>query len=257
MSKFHGRFFWYELMTTDTEAAKAFYSRVVGWTTRNAGPEYGGYTVLEQGPVGVAGIMAKPAGMADSPSVWLGYIGVDDVDETANKLEQAGGKIMRPPHDIPGIGRFCPVTDPQGGGFLIMKPIPRPDMPEAGPQTGPGFAAWRELLAGNWEEAFAFYSGLFGWTKGAAVDLGAMGTYQLFDHDGETIGGMMTKPPEVPRPFWSYYFRVDSVKAAAERVKAAGGTLLHEPMEVPTGGTWIIQGADPQGAMFSLLSPNP
>ena len=85
-----------------------------------------------------------------------------------------------------------------------------------------------------------------------AIDLGPMGRYQLFTAGGDPIGGMMTKPPEIPEPFWSYYFRVDSIGAALERLKAAGARVINGPMEVP-GGSWIVQAVDPQGAAFSLV----
>jgi predicted enzyme related to lactoylglutathione lyase len=108
-------------------------------------------------------------------------------------------------------------------------------------------------MAANGEKAFAFYSDLFGWAKDEALDMGAMGRYQLFNAGGPPIGGMMTKPAEMPAPFWSYYFRVDAIGAALERLKKEGGQVINGPMEVP-GDDWIVQGIDPQGAMFSLVS---
>jgi uncharacterized protein len=83
--------------------------------------------------------------------------------------------------------------------------------------------------------------------------MGAMGRYQLFAAGGPAIGGMMTKPAEVPAPFWGYYFQVDAVGSALDRLKKEGGQVINGPMEVP-GGSWIVQGIDPQGAMFSLVS---
>jgi hypothetical protein len=68
-------------------------------------------------------------------------------------------------------------------------------------------------------------------------------------------GGMMTKPPMVPVPVWGYYFNVDTIQAAIERVKAGGGTIVNGPHQVP-GGQWIVQGVDPQGANFALVSFN-
>ena len=111
------------------------------------------------------------------------------------------------------------------------------------------------MLAVDGEKAFGFYAELFGWTKAEAIDMGDMGRYQLFAAGGAPIGGMMTKPAAVPAPFWTYYFQVDGVGAAVERLKAGGGTVINGPMEVP-GGSWIVQGLDPQGAMFSLVSAN-
>jgi predicted enzyme related to lactoylglutathione lyase len=159
-----------------------------------------------------------------------------------------------PPTDIPNIGRFAMVADPQGVAFNLFKPVSDAPRPPAYPAT-PGTVGWHELLALDGEKAFAFYAELFGWTKAEAIDMGAMGRYQLFAAGGAPIGGMMTKPAEVPVPFWTYYFQVDGVGAAMERLKAGGGAVINGPMQVP-GGSWIVQGLDPQGAMFSMVSAN-
>ena len=78
-----------------------------------------------------------------------------------------------------------------------------------------------------------------------------MGTYQMFSAGGDIIGGMFTKPPTVPIPFWLYYFDVGEIDAAAERVEAGGGKILDGPVEVPGG--WVARCMDPQGAMFALM----
>jgi predicted enzyme related to lactoylglutathione lyase len=115
----------------------------------------------------------------------------------------------------------------------------------------PGRVGWHELVAADWEKAFAFYAELFGWQK-ADADTGAVGTYQLFTAGGETIGGMFTKPPMEPVPFWLYYFNIGDIDAAAKRVHAGGGQILSGPVEVPGGGGWIVRCTDPQGAIFAL-----
>jgi hypothetical protein len=88
------------------------------------------------------------------------------------------------------------------------------------------------------------------------MDMGPAGVYRIFnegDHKQMGDGGMMTKAPEFPVSSWSFYFNVDSIKAAIERVKSGGGKIINGSMQVP-GSSWIIQGQDPQGAMFSLVS---
>jgi len=114
-----------------------------------------------------------------------------------------------------------------------------------------GRVGWHELLAADCEKAFAFYAELFGWQK-ADADTGAMGTYQLFSAEGQTIGGMFTKPPTVPVPFWLYYFNIGDIDLAMKRVKAGSGQILNGPIEVP-GNRWIVQCTDPQGAIFALV----
>ena len=118
----------------------------------------------------------------------------------------------------------------------------------------PGRVGWHELLADDWEKALAFYGELFDWRK-ANADAGPMGTYQLFSIGGQTIGGMFTKPPIVPVPFWLYYFNVPDIDAAAEHVKAGGGQIIEGPAAVP--GSWILRCTDPQGAMFALMGSGP
>ena len=109
---------------------------------------------------------------------------------------------------------------------------------------------WHELLAADREKAFAFYGELFGWQK-ADAETGPTDTYQLFSAGGQTIGGMSTKRPMEPGPFWLYYFNIGDIDAATELVKAAGGQVFKGPLELP-GGSWIARCRDPQGAAFAL-----
>lgn len=245
-------FVWYELMTTDAKAAESFYAEVVGWKTCDSGVPGVDYTLLLAGDVPVAGLMSLPKEACDAGARpgWVGYVGVDDVDAYVARIGKAGGATHVPPTDIPQVGRFAMVADPQGAVFCLFRP--NAEMPQPANPTQPGNIGWHELMAGDGGKAFDFYAGLFGWTKAEAVDLGPMGRYQLFAAGGQPIGGMMTKPPEVPIPSWSYYFQVDSIAAALERLKAAGASVTNGPMEVP-GGSWIVQASDPQGAAFSLV----
>ncbi len=248
----HGRFVWYELMTTDMEAAKVFYAKVVGWGTRDASMPGMAYTLFTAGEASVSGLMDLPEDarkMGAKPS-WIGYVGVNDVDAAADRIKHLGGAVYVPPKDIPNISRFSVVADPQRATLALFKWLkPRQDQP---PELGtPGRVGWHELLAADWEQALAFYGELFGWQK-ADAEIGAMGTYQLFSAGGQTIGGMFTKPPMVPVSFWLYYFNIGDIDAAAKRVKAGSGQILNGPIEVP-GGNWIVQCTDPQGAMFALV----
>ena len=249
------RFVWYELMTTDPAAARAFYTQVVGWQASDSGMPGMDYTLLSAGPHQVGGLMALPpeARAAGVPPNWSGYLAVDDVDAKAAAVLQAGGQLLRPAADIPGVGRFAVVADPAGAAFCLYKD----NNPAAAPPPAagtPGTVGWHELMAGALAPAWDFYSALFGWDKAEAIDMGPMGIYQLFGAGDAPIGGMMTKPAEMPSSAWLYYFNVDAIDAAAGRVRAAGGRVVNGPMEVP-GGSWVLQAADPQGAMFALVAP--
>jgi len=247
-----GKFAWYELMTSDTKAAGKFYSDVVGWTTHEM-PSDGGmpYTTFNLGNVGIAGMLTLPGHTA-----WVGYISVDDVDAHIEKIVEAGGKLWKPATDVPGMLRFAVMSDPQGAAIVVFTPNPAMPTPERPAPPTPGTIGWHELYTTDLEAGFAFYNKLFGWTKLSDMDMGPMGVYRLFDegdHKEMGDGGMMTKPPQVPVSCWSFYFNVDAISAAIKRVESGGGKVINGPMQVPGGG-WIIQGMDPLGAMFSLVS---
>lgn len=247
-------FFWYELMTNDLDAAEAFYTAVVGWKPQAFNNATGNsrYVVMNAGERGVGGLMMLPEDARQMPPAWIGYIFTRNVDASTKAVKEAGGAIHREPSDIPDVGRFSVVADPQGAMFNFLQPN-GPDQPPV-PMTTPGHIGWHELYTTDWQAAFDFYSGQFGWTKGDAMDMGSMGTYQLFAVDGGSTGGMMNKPEQMPIPAWLFYFNVEGIDAAAKRVTDKGGTILMGPMEVP-GGQWIIQCRDPEGAYFALVAP--
>lgn len=246
-------FIWYELNTSDPKAAEAFYTKVLECEAQPFGPG-ADYTLLTTPAGNIGGIMALhgPDCGPGSGSAWVGYLGVADADDSAARIRAAGGRILKDPTDIPGVGRFAVAADPHGAVFLIMRgAVDTPPPPV--PPGSRGHVGWRELHAGNGVEAFAFYSGLFGWTATEAMVMKELGVYQIFATGAEPVGGMMTKMADFPAPAWVFYFQVAAMDAAVERVKAAGGQILMGPHEVP-GGQWIVQGLDPQGAMFALLS---
>jgi len=246
-----GQFRWYELQTTDAAAAEAFYCAVIGWRPEHLGPQPDGYTIFNTDKGGVAGMMTL--GKGEGPARWIGYVAVDDVDGYVGRVKAAGGSVRIPPTDVPGALRFCGVADPQGAPFVVFKGT-SPDGPPSGAPNEPGYVGWHELMANDGAAAFAFYSGLFGWTQTGAF--GPTGDYRLWtDGRGVDVGAVTNMPPGAPGPAWNFYFLVDSIDAAIERLKAAGGAVLIGPFQVPTGG-WIVQGADLQGASFCLLSAN-
>lgn len=254
MTDHQGLFIWYELITTDPEGAKAFYADVVGWTTSDM--DMGGmiYTIVEAGGQGVGGLMLIPpeAKAMGAPPCWTGYVAVDDCDAAAAKATSLGGSVMKAPADIPGVGRFAIVADPHGAAFAIMTPAPMETERARPPMRTPGQASWHELYAGDLDQAWAFYSALFGWRKDEAMDMGPMGTYQLFANQDGVVGAMMKAADGGPKPTWNFYFQVGDIDAAAARVKAGGGQILSGPMEVP-GEDWVFQGRDPHGASFALV----
>jgi predicted enzyme related to lactoylglutathione lyase len=250
-----GVFCWYELMTRDTRAAEAFYRNVIGWKTKDSGQGDPPYMILSAGSSDIGGMMALSKEMCDAGARpgWGGYIAVDDVDAFTKRVVAKGGKVHRPPAEIPGLLRFAVVADPWGAVFTLFKGLSKEGPLPAAPGT-PGTIGWHELYAGDGTAAFEFYSDLFGWTKDEATDMGPMGVYQHFSTGSGPVGGMMTKLPQIPAPFWLYYFNVPAVDEAVARATEGGAKILMGPAEVP-GGMWIAQLTDPEGVFFAVVAP--
>ncbi|HLZ03626.1 MAG TPA: VOC family protein [Bradyrhizobium sp.] len=242
-------FAWYELLTTDAAAARDFYGSVVGWQVQDASTAAFAYAVFSTDKTEVAGLMELPLEgrrMGATPR-WAGYVAVDDADRAVNRLKSLGGSVFVPPTDS-NIGRVSIVADPQLANFGIVGGLKRGGLlPEL---DRPGQIGWHELFAADSKKAFAFYSELFGW-QGAAGESDLPESYQLLCAGGRKMGGMFTKLPRVPTPFWLYYFNVADIAVAVACVKESGGRVVQGPMPLP-GGIWIARCIDPQGAMFSL-----
>lgn len=256
----HGDFIWYELLTSDADAAQDFYGKVVGWTAApfpgSDAPDTDDYTILSAGSENIAGLMKNP--MPTDP-IWLGYIGVDDVDAAVGKIESRGGEVHKPAWDTEGVGRMAFVADPQGIVFYIMRGN-SDRKSEAFKPTADGHGAWNELVTTDQAAALNFYIEQFGWEKGDSMSMGEAGDYQFIDHHGEMIGAVMNRRDSTNStesdqpPMWNYYFRVPSIAAAAETIRANGGAITFGPQEVP-GGDFVINAIDPQGASFGLVGP--
>ena len=260
MDTLQGSWIWYELMSPDPEGSKAFYEAVVGWAMTTGHGDSDNYRFLTA-PDGamVGGLLRLTKDMTDHGArpCWLGYIGVDNTDASVASIEAAGGKTLMPANDIEMAGRVAMVADPGGAPFYVMTPKPPPGS-EGGQSTAfsagksSGHCGWNELMAGDAAREIGFYTGQFGWSLPEPMDMGAMGKYQFIAHDGVTTGAIMQKMPQVPAPVWSHYFWVPSIEAAKAKADELGGQVINGPMEVP-GDDWIIQGIDPQGALFALV----
>lgn len=255
---YHGKPVWFELSTPTGGGfarAEAFYGGLFGWTFQSAGMDGFDYHLASSGSDMVAGLMELDT--AERPPSWLIYIAADDTDAAAASTKAKGGQVLMEPADIPGTGRFAVLTDPQGAPFGVLQPSPMdPPPPEdsgAWNQKKTGHGNWIELMSTDPVAGLAFYSDLFGWTKSTAIDMGEMGTYQMFNHDGAEIGGMMGLG-NAPVPCWLPYFGVDSTTDAIERIKSLGGTVIHGPTEVP-GPAYIAIAHDPDGAYFAVVGP--
>jgi len=196
---------------------------------------------------GITKSMAPPG----TPPHWLPYMAVEDVDSSADKVKQLGGKVLHGPVDIPNVGRFATVADPQGAVFSIYRHSraepPEPDVPP------PGSFCWEELMTPDPEAAAKFYTGLFGYAV-ESIDMGPMGTYRLLKRRDRQTAGVMKPPPGSPaHPYWLTYVAVQSVDAATKKAEDLGARVLAEPMDIPDIGRFSVI-ADPTGAAIGLFS---
>lgn len=252
-----GGYIWYELMTTDAQGAKEFYDAVIGWNIGEDLADHNGYRMIGRSDGKFAGgVLPLTDEMIQHGArpTWLGYIHVEDVDQAAREIEQAGGKTLMK-HDIPNVGRIAMVTDPQGAPFYIMKPVPPANDPHAQSDVFSPSAeqrvGWNELSTSDPAAARRFYSDQFGWTSEDFMPMGENGEYRFFKRGDVTIGALAGTTDGQP-PHWRYYFRVPSILQAKQAAEEKGATIRMGPHEVPTG-EWILIGSDPQGAEFALV----
>lgn len=249
-----GRIVWYDLMTPDAEGAIAFYTAVTGWTTMpfevgGGGPPYTMWVNAAGTPIGGVMAMSPDEAAAGAPH-WLMYVGTPDIDATYAEALRLGARSYVAPRDIPTVGRFAVLADPQGAAFALFTPETPRETPEPA-EPGVGDVAWHELFAADLEPAFEFYARLVGWKKARDFDMGPMGPYRIFGRGGPDYGGMMTRMDAQQPPAWRLYIRVAALDAAVAAVTAHGGQVLNGPMEVP-GGARVAQCLDPRGGTFAL-----
>ncbi len=258
---YHGNPCWYELGTSDLDRAGYFYGKILGWQVADSGMDGFDYRLAQSDGDMVAGMMSNAGQEGNPPPNWVIYFAVDDCDRTAADIRAAGGTIYRGPDDIPGTGRYAVAADPQGAVFGLLQPdmsqmseadIAKAETGGAFNQNKPGHGNWNELMSSDPAAGFGFYSALFGWTRGDAMDMGEMGTYQLFRHKGADIGAMMGLG-DAPVPAWLPYFGVaGTVTNTVEAIASAGGKVHQGPLEVP-GPAYIAVAQDPQGAWFAVV----
>ncbi|MCL9999485.1 MAG: VOC family protein [Erythrobacter sp.] len=252
----HGQVTWHELMTDDPAAAQAFYAAVFGWRFDPGAVGGRSYDVIIAGDVPVGGMLGLDPAMQQRGArpVWAAYAAVDDLEEAGRSVRAGGGQVLMAGLAIPGMGALALAADPEGAPFYVMgyengppsAPSPFPPLP--------GHCAWNELAAQDPDRALAFYGELLGWRQEGEMPMGEHGSYRFVHHDDRMIGAVMPTGDTGMAPGWTFYFVVADIDAGAAEVRAGGGTVLHDPVEIP-GGDFSVSALDPQGATFGLVGP--
>ncbi|MHC4930814.1 MAG: VOC family protein [Planctomycetota bacterium] len=252
MSHMTGRIVWHDLMSTDPEASEKFYTELFGWTFKlvDIGDSGQQYRMIHVGEQGIGGIEGLQEGHG-VPSHWLAYTEVESVDDAARRAKASGGSTVVPPTDIPSVGRFSVLSDPQGACIAAFHSNSEyPPAPEGPPAAGT--FCWEELLTSDPDDARRFYGEIFGWST-REMDMGEAGTYTLFDCAGKEIAGAMKMPAAAAAPpNWLAYVAVESVDATHAKAESLGATTFVAPRDIPNVGRFAVL-ADPTGAAFAIF----
>ncbi|WP_327168266.1 VOC family protein [Streptomyces subrutilus] len=246
---------WLDLGSPDTAAAAAFYGAVLGWEFVPAGPQAGGYGFFQVGGRTVAAI--GPLTEEGASSAWMTHFMTPDAEATARAVREGGGRVRTEPGDVMDEGRLAQFTDPQGAEFACWQPGKTAGL---GLTTAENTLLWVELHVPDPAAAIGFYAGLFGW-RSAEMPTPGM-TYRVLsiadgDQQDGSFGGVAPLGEGAGEEArWVPYFHAADVDATTERITGAGGSVLMPGADVPDVGR-IAWAADPAGAVFALLKPDP
>lgn len=253
-----GTFNWPELMTTDTDGAKKFYTALFGWKFNdNDMGEQGTYTIFTRDGVDVASLCRLQAEQLQQgvPPNWGTYVTVENADAATAKAKSLGGTVLMEPFDVMEHGRMAVIQDPQGAVFCVWQAKKHIGVGVLGE---PDSLGWTQLNARDTAKAKAFYTALVGW-KAQDDPMGPEfggGFYTTFMKADGPAGGMMAIPPmpgseHVPS-HWLPYFAVSDVDASTAKAMSLGGKTHMPPTDIPGTGRFSVV-ADPQGAAFALI----
>jgi hypothetical protein len=243
-----GAFSWADLATTDPDDAKRFYGALLGWSYDDLPVGDGAvYSMCRLGEARVAALSAQQQDEREMgvPPHWNNYVTVADVDATAARVGELGGKALVEPFDVMTAGRMAVLQDPAGGIVCIWTAR---DNIGATRVNEPGCLTWNDLMTTDPPAAQEFYGALFGWRF---QEMEGSGYFVIFNGE-RSNGGMMKTPVEGMPSFWYPYFVVEDVDAAKAQIESSGGSISAGPREVPAGRFVVAQ--DPQGAMFAVLA---
>jgi predicted enzyme related to lactoylglutathione lyase len=242
-----GRFIWHDLMTTNREVAAEFYRALFGWKLDEMKMGPFRLSLITVGDRRVGSVMQEN----NLPhSHWVSHVAVDDVDAICRRVAEIGGRVCIGAGEVPQLGRFAMIEDPQGAVLWALKRpanrLPPPDTPDTHP--APGSFVWDELLTSDPESAADFYRALLNWNI-EKIDMGPQ-PYWLVKQGARDFAGIMQQSGS-DRPAWTAYVSVTDIDASTARAKELGATILLEPRDIPNVGRFSVI-ADPTGAALAL-----
>jgi predicted enzyme related to lactoylglutathione lyase len=240
---------WIDLMTTNVEAARAFYGELFSWEAGEASNEFGGYFMFTRDDVAIAGAMPMELG-GPIPDTWSTYLAVPDAAAAVSRAEAAGATVAAPVVQIADLGSMAVLIDPVGAAIGLWQPI---QFQGFGVIDEPRAPRWFELHARDYDRAVAFYREAFSWDTREMNHLADV-RYTTANNGEQSFAGLMDATGQLPEgspSYWLVYFGVDSVDASLDIIRAHGGSVLSPAMDTPFGRLAGV--ADPTGAMFTIL----
>jgi predicted enzyme related to lactoylglutathione lyase len=241
-----GKVVWHDLVTPDLAKVRNFYGALFGWTFDEVS---GGYVLVRSGGHLVGGMAEQDSG--SQASYWMPLVSVENVDQAAERVRQAGGSVHLPPFDLPGRGRISVVADPFGATFGLIRAA-QGDPADHEPAVNQWL--WNEVWTTDPHQAAEFYRSLAGYTEGERTVFGA--PYHYLEHSGQPRVGLVEKPDPAISNTWVAYVRVDDPAEVATRAAALGGKILLAPRRDIREGTLAII-MDPSGAVLIAQKWNP
>ncbi len=244
---------WIDLMTSDPQHSREFYTQLFGWGAEEPNEEFGGYFNFTKDGSRVAGCMSSQAAGAQVPDVWSVYLATDDASKTVDAAVDNGGRVVVPLMEVGDFGTMAVVSDPGGAAIGVWQPGTHPGF---GVLAEPNAPSWFELHTRDYHAAIGFYRNVFRWDVQAVSDTPEF-RYTTLQHGDAQLAGVMDGtgylPEGVPAQ-WSVYFGVDDADAALTRIVELGGSIVAPAEDTPYGR--LATAADPTGAIFRLVAPN-
>ena len=242
---------WIDLFTSDPDRSRSFYGELFGWTSEEAGEEYGGYINFSKDGLPVAGAMRND-GQSGTPDVWSVYLATEDAKATADAAAANGGQVLVPAMDVGEQGTMAVVTDAGGAAIGIWQPGLHRGF---GIHGEPGTPTWFELFTRDYDASVEFYRQVFGWDTHVAGDTPEFRYTTLGEGESQLAGIMDASGflPEGVPAHWSIYFGVEDADAALAKIVELGGSVVRPAEDTPYGR--LAEAADPTGAHFKLIQP--
>ncbi len=241
---------WIDLFTSDPDKSRAFYGELMGWTSEEPNPEFGGYFNFSKGDSLVAGGM-KNDGTAGIPDLWNVYLAVENAEATVSAATARGAGVIVPAMEVGDFGSMAVITDAGGAAIGLWQPGTHKGMGVLGE---PGAPAWFELHTRDYDASVQFYTDVFGWDAKTMSDTPEF-RYTTLGEGESALAGIMDStnflPGGVPA-HWAVYLSVDDTDAAVKTTTELGGSLVTAPHDTPYGRIAIV--ADPTGAHVRLVA---